>query len=325
MRTIRHYVDLRARETPHAPYLIAPETGATLDYATTRYPDDSESWFLLGEANEHLGPYAGRSDEQVLDAFDRAIALDSAYGPSYIHPIEASASEGAEAMRRYLRPYLALAGGDVRADGERLVRTVLDSVPTGADPLVLFRGVSDLGLTSAYFALARLPDSAEVSVSLARLIAERPLSVPPLDTPLGARRSLARALMSRGHLRAGAELLAGQEPNLLFADAALLGAVPAESAAARFRDGLSGPVSALLVAAFPWWAARRDTTSLRKAESHADSLARSEPASATLPRAPMWLPPPPPTWHSPAATPPARFASSSAWRATAVPRATSTG
>jgi long-chain acyl-CoA synthetase len=33
MRTIRHHVDLRARETPHATYLIAPETGATLTYA----------------------------------------------------------------------------------------------------------------------------------------------------------------------------------------------------------------------------------------------------------------------------------------------------
>ncbi len=32
MRTIRHYVDLRAREQPDAPYLIAPETGATLSY-----------------------------------------------------------------------------------------------------------------------------------------------------------------------------------------------------------------------------------------------------------------------------------------------------
>ena len=32
MRTIRHYVDLRARETPWANYLIAPETGATLSY-----------------------------------------------------------------------------------------------------------------------------------------------------------------------------------------------------------------------------------------------------------------------------------------------------
>ena len=32
MRTLRHYVDLRAREQPDAPYLIAPETGATLTY-----------------------------------------------------------------------------------------------------------------------------------------------------------------------------------------------------------------------------------------------------------------------------------------------------
>ena len=33
MRTIRHYVDLRARERPDAAFLIAPETGAVLTYA----------------------------------------------------------------------------------------------------------------------------------------------------------------------------------------------------------------------------------------------------------------------------------------------------
>jgi long-chain acyl-CoA synthetase len=33
MRTIRHYVDLRAREQPDAPFVIAPETGLTLTYA----------------------------------------------------------------------------------------------------------------------------------------------------------------------------------------------------------------------------------------------------------------------------------------------------
>ncbi len=33
MRTIRHCVDLRARETPDAPYVIAPESGAILTYA----------------------------------------------------------------------------------------------------------------------------------------------------------------------------------------------------------------------------------------------------------------------------------------------------
>ena len=33
MRTIRHYVDRRAAETPDAPYLIAPETGTVMTYA----------------------------------------------------------------------------------------------------------------------------------------------------------------------------------------------------------------------------------------------------------------------------------------------------
>ena len=36
MRTIRHYVDLQARERPDAPYLIAPETVHTLTYARLR-------------------------------------------------------------------------------------------------------------------------------------------------------------------------------------------------------------------------------------------------------------------------------------------------
>ena len=37
MRTIRHYVDLRAREQPDAPYLIAPETGRTLTYRALQH------------------------------------------------------------------------------------------------------------------------------------------------------------------------------------------------------------------------------------------------------------------------------------------------
>ena len=47
MRTIRHYVDLRARETPQATYLIAPETGATLDYSTLQRNAQDLSHFLL--------------------------------------------------------------------------------------------------------------------------------------------------------------------------------------------------------------------------------------------------------------------------------------
>ena len=52
MRSIRHLVDQRARETPDAPYVIAPETGATLTYAQLRRDSLQLAAFLL---NHGLG------------------------------------------------------------------------------------------------------------------------------------------------------------------------------------------------------------------------------------------------------------------------------
>lgn len=48
MRTIRHYVDLRAAEQPSATWLIAPETGATMSYAQLQLDSQDLSRFLLG-------------------------------------------------------------------------------------------------------------------------------------------------------------------------------------------------------------------------------------------------------------------------------------
>ena len=251
----------------------------TLEQATARYPDDAEAWFAMGEALNHLGPHAGRPYERQLEAFDRVIALDSAFAPAYIHPIELSARAGPDATRRYLRPYLALTPVDVNADGARLVQRLLDSAGRAADIDGRLQGISDQGLFSAHLALSQLPDSAELDVGLSRFIARHPLSYWPLNTPRNAARGLARALMARGHLKAGYAALPDAETGPLFAEAALLGGVPAEIAAAQFSKRLSGDTvaSAALVAAFPWWAARRDTVSLRRAQARADSLGRSAP------------------------------------------------
>ena len=48
MRTIRHYIDQRAREHPESTYLIAPETGATLTYARLRRDSAELTHQLLG-------------------------------------------------------------------------------------------------------------------------------------------------------------------------------------------------------------------------------------------------------------------------------------
>jgi hypothetical protein len=210
----------------------------------------------------------------MFRSFDRSIALDSAYAPSYIHPIETAASDGPEAMRRYLRPYLARRPNDVRADGIRLVQRLLDS--TGISPSDLPRLFGEIpgpALMGVFNALRRLPDSSETAVHIARFMASHPWSGPPGNDSATGRRRLAQTLLAHGHVREGYEVL-DERQSLLFSDAAVLGRVPTESAAAEFRDRLSGPAGFLLAGAFPWWAGRRDTVSLRLAATHAESLAR---------------------------------------------------
>ena len=249
---------------------------STLNYATSLYSEDPEAWNNLGEAEHHFGALNGRTYQDQLQAFDRAIALDSAYAPAYLHPIEVSATYGAKAMQRYLLPYIALQPKDVNADGLRVVAKILDSLSVGGDVNTMIRGDAGHGLFTAISALRRLPDSSEVILHLARFAASRRWSAPPLSDSIFAKRQLARTLMSRGHLRAGYEALikANQRQALFFAEAALLGAVPPESAAVVFRERLSAPSVRGLVYAFPWWASQGDTISLGLARFRAESLAR---------------------------------------------------
>ena len=60
---------------------------ATLEEAVRRYPDDPELWYMLGDARFHAGGLAGKPSRTALDAFDRSIALDSAFTPSYVHAV----------------------------------------------------------------------------------------------------------------------------------------------------------------------------------------------------------------------------------------------
>ena len=247
---------------------------ATLEEATTRYPDDPEAWHMLGDALDHFAPFAGRATDEMFRAFDRSIALDSAYAPSYIHPIEAAARDGPEAMRRYLRPYLALQPNDVGADGLRLVQRLLDSAGVSPSDLpTLFGQLPGPALFSAFNAVRRLPDTSETAVHIARFLASHPWSGPPANDSAVGRRRLAQSLLAHGRVRAGYDVLR-ENGALLFSDAAVFGVAPAETVAVEFRRRLSGPAGFLLAGAFPWWAGRRDTVSLRLASTHAESLAR---------------------------------------------------
>jgi len=246
---------------------------ATTETLTERYPDDPEAWFLLGEASDHFGPYAGRRSGEVLNAFDRVIALDSAFAPAYIHPIETAAGEGETALLGYLRPYLALDPKEHEAEGNRLVSALIAPNATIADVPRLMAPVSLDALFEANVVLSSLADSAEMGVALMQVTRRRPPSGgTPFRSQVVMDMSTARQLMTRGHLAKAYPLL--QDTTWLWADAALIGAIPPDTVAAVFGRRLAGPVSQPLLEAFPWWAGRRDTASLTVAAARADSARR---------------------------------------------------
>ena len=63
-----------------------------LKQATTRYPDDPDGWFLLGDALFHQAGQAGEIDART--AFERAIELAPGFSPAYTHLVDGALASG---------------------------------------------------------------------------------------------------------------------------------------------------------------------------------------------------------------------------------------
>ncbi len=102
---------------------------ATLAEAQRRYPGDPEIWYSVGEGLYHFQNPDEATEVETLDAFDRAIALDSAFAPAYFHtPGLAIAIDQGDPDRaqHYLAAYLRLNPRDDNSAPLRLTATLLD-------------------------------------------------------------------------------------------------------------------------------------------------------------------------------------------------------
>jgi tetratricopeptide (TPR) repeat protein len=81
----------------------------------SKYPDDPEAWFLLGEFYRHMGTPAGLSTEaDELEVFEKAVDLDPSFTPYYIHLVESLVGAGrGQDAREALNTYEQLAPGTV--------------------------------------------------------------------------------------------------------------------------------------------------------------------------------------------------------------------
>jgi tetratricopeptide (TPR) repeat protein len=248
---------------------------ATLDEAVRRYPNDPELWYMLGDVRYHAGAMSGLPPRAALDAFDRAIALDSAFTPSYVHAVPLALElQGTAGGKRYARAFLAAGAMGRYAQSTELVLRLLDP---GTQPgaVAYLADSADVALMQiVWLTLNRWTDSAETVVTLLRARAERERAAgKPSNMSVFA---LPVALAARGHVREAQTLTTF--PAVL-AQIVLIGGMPNDSARALALRWGGRPGDGAIFAA-PLLAMQRDTATLKRLVQLIDSVRQRPPASA---------------------------------------------
>jgi tetratricopeptide (TPR) repeat protein len=247
-----------------------------------------------------MPPPLGGIPPRTLEAFNRAIALDSGFAPAYEHTVGLNLRVGRpdlaviHAARR-----LELAPTAESSEAIRLAAFMLDPDRAGsAEAARLLDTASIHAIFSAGMEyLGHWPDSGESAIRLFRRLgdgARRPGGTAPwvLDSLMWPQ-YLARALTFRGKLQEAYEtdrlLLRQPEASAWswfqdpFLELALLGAVPDSAARATFARALDRDAPWSIgsfgfpprhLRGLPWWLARGDTVSLSRMAERAGQVAR---------------------------------------------------
>jgi serine/threonine-protein kinase len=247
----------------------------TLDEAVRRYPNDPELWYMLGDARYHAGVFGGLQPPASLDAFNRAIALDSTFTPSYVHAIPLALEYGGtEVSRRYAKAFLAAGARGSYAQSTNLVLRLFDPATHDQALRFLADSADPHVVQTVWIAISRWTDSAETLVSLMRAVADKqkvkgkPTQFEIFGFPL--------ALAARGHVR---EAWAVAQLPVLLSQFAVAGAVPIDSAAKAAHSWLGRPEGGTMFA-IPIFAAAHDTAALDRAIRSVDSVRQKPPANA---------------------------------------------
>ena len=245
---------------------------ATVNDAAARYPDDPEVWFAVGEARFHhgFGSPVNVTDAETLAAFDKAIALDSAFAPAYVHAIDLGFTlRGAEGGRRYTRAYLKLNPTDEEAEGIAIIDGVAGNAGSAAADKVLDQAPSD-ALIAGWYLIRRWPDSAETALKLLNSLARRPRTSPTYAVDsVRLWNFMPLELAYRGRL-SESYLALGKRPWRLFVELALLGGIPPDTATSTMRQWVNEKIPQAYFA-LPWLAKVRDVQSIQALMQRADA------------------------------------------------------
>jgi hypothetical protein len=148
---------------------------STLELAHRRYPQDPEVVLALAEAGWQWGGVSGRPFEQTLAFYDQAIALDSAFTPSYPHAafLALGLDDQARALR-YVEAHLRW-GPSASVRGVLwLMRALLTEGTTARERATrLLDSLPVYALSKAFGLLGLSVDSGEAVVRVIQAMAKR--------------------------------------------------------------------------------------------------------------------------------------------------------
>jgi len=237
---------------------------SVLEEASKRYGEDPEVWTELGEARVHYGDRVGVDAVTALQPFERALAIDSLYGPAFFHAIELSIrlrsrQRALALVERYTRvnprdsAYIFVADA---LRGDKTDKIVRDYVA------VVARSVG-----GQLAMLGRLADDPDVFLALqpSRLAAMKRRS-----DSLFARVGTVQRLILRGRLRAAYAAsdstvftVTSGIPHALVL--AVAGAMPRAAADSFFARLASDSTFVWRPLSYAWWYHSGNTVALRRA------------------------------------------------------------
>jgi hypothetical protein len=264
------------------PASLAEALLARARQATRLYPDDPELWFAFAEALTHLGAFERATHEDQLAAYERAIALDSAFLPSYQHAIGVNLALGRVAQaRRHLRAAAALARGTpLRGAAALLGRVVRDDATADTTALAAwlaeapFEALEPVGLM-----LDDWPDSTGALLRVLRY-GERVAGPARQEIVRWFLQPMIRATLERqGRL---AERRALDAPPAVLVEHAMLGAVSREVGAGAAAWLAGDSVALTRPQPLVWFAERGDSAALRRYGARLDAALPTFPAADTV-------------------------------------------
>jgi len=256
----------------------------TLTEAARRFPGDPEVWQAIGEGLEHTDTVATRAE--VLQAFDKAIALDSGFAPAYEHVLQQAIwIGGTDLARRYAAAYRTLNTQDANSASIRLAAMLLDPVLARSPDVARFVDTADIS-TLFRVGLEHVgpwADSGETAIRLLRALSVGRRSSAGAEDwvadSLMWPQYVAAFLLYRGHAREAYRVYRSRidRPNPHpwawfvnpLVDLALVHAIPVDTVNAIIaRSAGTRSWQRWL----PWWFTRRDTAALERAIEHAGRL-----------------------------------------------------